>query len=159
MSYCIYLHMPNETWQKLDSTDLRIVSILQADGKLSYQELGEAVGLSAPAAFQRVRKLENAGLITGYHARVNPAAAGKPLIAFVQVHPGPQAQPAELLSRWRRSPAVLECHRLTGADRYLLKLRLEQVGALGAFLDAARRAGCQAESELAVETAFERWTV
>jgi Lrp/AsnC family leucine-responsive transcriptional regulator len=151
--------MPNETWQKLDSTDLRIVSILQADGKLSYQELGEAVGLSAPAAFQRVRKLENAGLITGYHARVNPAAAGKPLIAFVQVHPGPQAQPAELLSRWRRSPAVLECHRLTGADRYLLKLRLEQVGALGAFLDAARRAGCQAESELAVETAFERWTV
>jgi DNA-binding Lrp family transcriptional regulator len=54
---------------------------------------------------------------------------------------------------------VLECHRLTGADRYLLKLRLDDVGALAAFLDAARRGGCKVESELAVETAFERWTV
>jgi Lrp/AsnC family leucine-responsive transcriptional regulator len=143
----------------LDAADLRIVSILQADGKLSYQELGEAVGLSAPAAFQRVRKLENTGVITGYHARVSPAAAGKPILAFVQVRPGPQAQPAELLPRWRRAPAVLECHRLTGADRYLLKLRLDDVRALGAFLDAARRAGCTVESDLAVETVFERWAV
>lgn len=145
--------------QNIDSVDRRIIAILQADGKLSYQDLGEAVGLSAPAAFQRVRKLESAGVITGYHARVDPAAAGKPVVAFVQVHPGPEAQTAQLLSRWRRSPAVLECHRLTGADRYLLKLRLEDVAGLGAFLDAARRAGCRVESDLAVETAFERWTI
>jgi Lrp/AsnC family leucine-responsive transcriptional regulator len=143
----------------IDAIDRRIVAILQADGKLSYQDLGEAVGLSAPAAFQRVRKLESAGVITGYHARVDPAAAGMPLIAFVQVRPGPEAPAAQLLARWRRSPAVLECHRLTGADRYLLKLRLADVRALGAFLDGARRAGCKAESELAVETAFERWTL
>jgi Lrp/AsnC family leucine-responsive transcriptional regulator len=143
----------------LDSTDQRIIAILQADGKLSYQDLGEAVGLSAPAAFQRVRKLESAGVITGYHAQVDAAAAGKPLIAFIQVHPGPDVESAQLLSRWRRSPAVLECHRLTGADRYLLKLRLEDVGALRAFLDGTRQAGCRVESELAVETAFERWVV
>lgn len=146
--------MPN-----IDATDRRIIAILQADGKLSYQDLGEAVGLSGPAAFQRVRKLEGGGVITGYHARVDPTAVGKPVIAFVQVHPGPEAQTAQLLSRWRRSPAVLECHRLTGADRYLLKLRLDEVGALAHFLDAARRAGCRVESELAVETAFERWTL
>lgn len=145
--------------QDIDSTDRRIIAILQTDGKLSYQDLGEAVGLSGPAAFQRVRKLESGGVITGYHARVQPAAVGKPLVAFVQVHPGPEAQSAQLLARWRRSPTVLECHRLTGADRYLLKLRLDQVGALGEFLDAARRAGCRVESEVAVETAFERWTV
>lgn len=117
------------------------------------------MGLSAPAAFQRVRKLEGAGVISGYHARVDPAALGKPLVAFLHVHPSPEAETAQLLARWRRSPAVLECHRLTGADRYLLKLRLDHVGALGAFLDAARRAGCSVESELAVETTFERWVV
>jgi len=149
----------NGLLQNLDQTDRRILAILQADGKLSYQELGEAVGLSAPAAFQRVRKLEAAGVIAGYHARIDPQAAGKPLIAFVHVHPGPDAQMPQLLARWRRAPAVLECHRLTGADRYLLKLRLENVSALGAFLDGARGAGCTVESELAVETAFERWVV
>lgn len=145
--------------QNIDTTDHRIVSILQADGKLSYQDLGQAVGLSAPAAFQRVRKLESAGVITGYHARVDPAQAGKPLIAFVQVRPDTGTQAAQLVTRWRRSPTVLECHRLTGADRYLLKLRLSDVAALGEFLDGVRGAGCSAESELAVETAFERWTL
>ena len=143
----------------IDQTDRRILAILQADGKLSYQELGEAIGLSAPAAFQRVRKLEAAGVILGYHARADARAAGKPLVAFVQVRPGPEAEVPQLLARWRRASAVLECHRLTGEDRYLLKLRLEDVGALAGFVDGARRAGCRVESALAVETAFERWTI
>ncbi len=142
-----------------DSVDRRIIAILQADGKLSYQELGEAVGLSAPAAFQRVRKLEAGGIIAGYHARVNAAAVGKPLVAFVQIHVGPEADAQQLLARWRRTPAVLECHRLTGADRYVLKVRLEGIEALATLLDAARRAGCSAESDVAVETAFERWVI
>jgi len=143
----------------MNHTDRRILAILQADGKTSFQELGEAVGLSAPAAFQRVRKLEAAGIITGYHARLEPGAAGKPVLAFVHVHPGPDSQMPQLVDRWRRAAAVLECHRLTGADRYLLKLRLENLGALAAFLDGARRAGCTVESDVAVETAFERWVV
>ena len=141
---------------KADSTDRRIIAALQADGKLSYQELGEAVGLSAPAAFQRVRKLEAAGIITGYHARIAPAAVGKPLVAFIHVRPGPGVDIAQPLARWRRSAAVVECHRVTGEDAYLLKLRLDGVATLGAFLDAARKAGCAVESELALETAFER---
>lgn len=145
--------------QHLDQTDRHILAILQADGKLSYQELGEAVGLSAPAAFQRVRKLESAGVIAGYHARVDPQAAGKPLIAFVHVHPPSGGKVPQLLAGWRRTPAVLECHRLTGSDHYLLKVRLENLSALGEFLDGARGTGCTVESELAVETAFERWVV
>lgn len=143
----------------LSHADHRIIAGLQANAKASYQELGEAVGLSAPATFQRVRKLEAAGVITGYHARVDPAATGKGFAAFVRVHPGPGVDMAQLLGRWRRSTSVLECHRVTGADRYLLKLRLDGVATLGAFLDGAREAGCTVESEVVVETAFERWTL
>lgn len=154
-----YRNIKNIILYMIENTDRRIIAILQADGKVSFQELGEAVGLSAPAVFQRVRKLEAAGVISGYHARVDAAALGKPVLAFVQIHVGPEAEAQQILARWRRSPAVLECHRLTGADRYLLKLRLEGVGALSAILDAARRAGCSAESDVAVETVFERWVV
>jgi Lrp/AsnC family leucine-responsive transcriptional regulator len=142
----------------IDRTDRRIIAALQADGKLSYQELGEAVGLSAPATFQRVRKLEAAHVITGYHALVDPAATGRPLVAFVRVQPGPEVDVAQLLARWRRSSAVAECYRVTGADQYLLKLRLDGVATLPVFLDAVRKAGCAVESELALETVFERWS-
>lgn len=143
----------------LDVTDRRIAAILQNDGKLSYQELGEAVGLSAPATFQRVRKLESSGVITGYHARVDPGAVGRGILAFVRVRPGPKVDARTLISQWRRSANFLECHRLSGEDGYLLKVRLGAISDLGELLDGARRAGCAVEAELALETAFERWTV
>ena len=143
----------------LDQTDLRIVAALQVDAKLSYEELGKAIGLSAPATYQRVRKLEARRVITGYHARVDPAAAGTPLVAFVLVRPEPSADMRQILAQWRRSATVAECHRVSGADRYIVKLRLDGVATLGTFLDAIRKAGCTAESELVLETAFERGTI
>jgi len=84
---------------------------------------------------------------------------GKPLVAFVRVRPGPEADIAQLLARWRRSAVVVECHRVTGVDGYLLKLRLDGVATLGALLDAVHAAGCTAESEVALQTVFERWTI
>ena len=151
--------MINIVWQMLDPTDRRIVSILQSDGKLSYHELGEAVGLSAPATFQRVRKLEGAGVITGYHARVDPGLVGRGILAFVRIQPGPKVDVGTLITQWRRSAAFLECHRLSGEDGYLLKVRLGAISELSELLDGARRAGCKVATELALETAFERWTV
>jgi Lrp/AsnC family leucine-responsive transcriptional regulator len=144
---------------ELNRTDRRLLAALQADGRSSYQELGEAVGLSAAAAYQRVRKLEAAGVITGYHARVNPDAARRPLVAFVRVRPGAGANAARLITEWRRSSLVQECHRLSGPDQYLLKLRLDGVATLVEFLDRVRMAGCRVESEVALETTFERWEV
>ena len=143
----------------LDSTDRRIVIALKADAKLSYEVLGRAVGLSTAAAFQRVRKLEAGGVITGYHASVDPAAGGKPLVAFVRVQPGPGADMGQLLARWRRTATVVECHRVSGPDQYVVKLRLDGVATLSTFLDATRKAGCTAESELVLETPFEKGAI
>ncbi len=141
---------------KLDHVDRHIVVLLQADGKLSFQDLGEAVGLSAAAAFQRVRRLEERGVITGYHAHVAPSAVGRERLAFVRLRLGRGAALHRLVQEWKASPDVLECHRVSGHDGYLLKLRIAKLETLTGFLDAARAAGCSAEVDLSLSTEFER---
>lgn len=143
----------------MDAADRHLLSLLQGDSRLTYEELGEAVGLSAPAAYQRVRKLEEAGAVIGYHARVAPEALGRSVVAFVHVTPGPDTQMDRLIKGWDAAGEVLECHRVTGGHGYLLKLRLGSVDELGPHLDAARRAGCAAVAEVGLATLFERWTV
>ncbi len=126
---------------------------------MPYQELGDAVGLSAPATYQRVRKLEGAGVIAGYHARVEPSAIQCRVVAFLRVRPGPSTDVKRLLRGWTAAAEVLECHRVTGEDGYLLKLRLGSVSELDAHLDAVRQAGCVAEAAVALATVFEGWTL
>lgn len=143
----------------MDATDRRLLALLQADARLGYQELADAVGLSAPAVYQRVRKLEGAGVLAGYHARVDPAALGLGLVAFLRVRPGPEADLRGLEQAWRAAPAVLECHRLSGDGGFLVKLRLAEPGLLAAHLDAARAAGCAALTDFGLATLVERWTL
>jgi Lrp/AsnC family leucine-responsive transcriptional regulator len=143
----------------MDAADRHLLSLLQGDSRLTYEELGEAVGLSAPAAYQRVRKLEESGAVIGYHARVAPGAMGRGVVAFVHVTPGPGTRVDRLVEGWDATGDVLECHRVTGGHGYLLKLRLHSVDDLGPHLDAARRAGCAALAEVGLATLFERWTV
>jgi Lrp/AsnC family leucine-responsive transcriptional regulator len=145
--------------EELDRIDRHLVALLQAAGRSSYQELGEAVGLSAPATYQRVRKLEAAGVITGYHARVAPQEIGRAVVAFVRVLPGQATDVRRLLTGWKAAGEVLECHRVTGRDGYLLKLRLGSVAELDAHLEAVRRAGCAAEAHVGLGTVFERWAL
>lgn len=147
--------MPTE----LDRIDRHLLALVQAAGRTSYQELGDAVGLSAPAAYQRVRKLEAAGVITGYHARVAPQEIDRAVVAFVRVLPGQGTDVRRLLTGWKAAGEVLECHRVTGRDGYLLKLRLGSVAELDAHLEAVRRAGCAAEAHVGLGTVFERWTL
>ncbi len=78
--------MALQSERPLDSTNWKILRELQRDARLSYNQLGRRVGLSAPAAAERVRKLEDAGVITGYGAQVNPAKVGLPLLALIQLH-------------------------------------------------------------------------
>src|SRR2546430_11273587 len=74
--------------RSLDQTDWRIITELQRDGRLSYNQLGRLVNMSSPAVAERVRRLEESGVITGYQARIDPARAGLPLTAFVQLRCG-----------------------------------------------------------------------
>ena len=116
----------HQTKRELDKIDRNILRILQADGRISFTELGEKVGLSTTPCTERVRRLERAGVITGYHARVDPVAMGRPLLVFVELTLSSKS--GELFEKLRaelvHEPRVLECHLVSGRFDYLIKARL-----------------------------------
>ncbi len=124
--------------QALDHTDLRILGILQANGRISYVELAELVGLSAPSVIERVKKLEDGGFITGYHASLNARRLGKDVTAFIGVsiaHPKSIAffeKTVDLLDD------VLECHHVTGEHTVLLKVKTVSTSSLERLISSIR---------------------
>jgi Lrp/AsnC family transcriptional regulator, leucine-responsive regulatory protein len=118
----------------LDSTNRRIVGELTEEGRLSMAELGRRVGLSAPAVTERVVRLERSGVITGYRADVDPRALGYPLTAFIRVKPA-MRQLDKVREVALETPEVVECHRVTGEDCFVLKVCLPSIDALGEILD------------------------
>src|SRR4051812_12639886 len=105
----------------LDAIDLRIVGELQIDARTTLAELGRRVGLSAPAVADRVQRLEETGVITGYHAAVDPAALGFPLTVIVRISPA--VREIQRVAKIAADiPEVIECHRITGEDCFILKL-------------------------------------
>ena len=118
----------------LDRTDQRILEELQSDGRLTMAELGRRVSLSAPAARERVQRLERSGVIVGYRADVDPKAIGYPLAAVVRVAPATR-QLDKIRAIARETPEVVECHRITGEDCFFLKLHLRSVDELEPILD------------------------
>ena len=116
----------------LDATDWNILRELQQDARLSYNELGRRVALSAPAAAERVRKLEDRGIITGFSAQVDPAKVGLPLLAFIQL----RCDHGKCLLKTTTAeefPEVLEMHKLSGSYCSLLKVALSSMQHLEAF--------------------------
>ena len=120
---------------RLDEVNLRLLAELQDDARLTNAELGRRVGLSAPAVAERLSRLQEAGVITGYHAAVDPRALGFSLTAILRIRPAPRELPkvAELA---RRTPEVVECHRITGEDCFFMKLHVRDVEHLEAVIDA-----------------------
>ena len=118
----------------LDDTNRRVLAELQADARLSMAELGRRVGLSAPAVGERVQRLEQAGVITGYRAEVDPRAIGYPIAAVVRVRPATRQVP-KIPEIARDIPEVVECHRITGEDCYFVKLHLRSIEDLEEILD------------------------
>lgn len=118
----------------LDETNLRLLRELQANGRVGIAELGRRVAMSAPAVAERVQRLERAGVITGYHAEIDPRALGYAISAIVRVRPSP-GQLQRIPEIARETPAVAECYRITGEDCYLMKLHLRSIDELEETLD------------------------
>lgn len=124
--------MASQMERPLDSTDWKLLRELQRDARLSYNELGRRVGLSAPAAAERVRKLESAGIITGYGAQIDPAKVGLPLMALIQL----RCDPGKCLLKTASAeqfPEVLEMHKLSGSHCSLLKVAVSSMRHLEAL--------------------------
>jgi Lrp/AsnC family transcriptional regulator, leucine-responsive regulatory protein len=118
----------------LDEVNLRLLTELQENPRLSMSELGRRVGMSAPAVTERVQRLEATGVIVGYRVEVDPAALGMPVIALVRIRPGPGQLP-KIAQTARDTPQVVECHRITGDDCFFLKVHAPSIGELEDVLD------------------------
>jgi Lrp/AsnC family leucine-responsive transcriptional regulator len=118
----------------LDEVNVRILEELRRDPRLTMMALGRRIGMSAPAVTERVRRLEEAGIIRGYRLDLDVAALGLPLTAYIRVRPDPGQLPsvAELA---RSIPEVVECHRITGEDCFILKAHFPAIDQLDRLLD------------------------
>ena len=118
----------------IDDTDRRILEELQADARLTMAELGRRVSLSAPAVADRVARLERAGVITGYHAQLDPKALGYPIAVVVRIRPASR-QLHRIPEVAAEIPEIVECRRITGEDCYVIDLHLRSMDDLEAILD------------------------
>lgn len=119
---------------RLDAVNLRVLSELQTNPRLSMSELARRVGMSAPAVTERVQRLETAGVIIGYRLDIDPAALGMPVTALVRIRPGPGQLP-KIAQAAHETAQVVECYRITGEDCFLLKIHAPSIGELEEVLD------------------------
>ena len=109
----------------IDALDRKALDFLAKRGRATWAELGQLLGLSPPAAADRVRKLEEKGVIRGYAALLDPEALGYPLVAYVLVSLGGQRRRMAFLKAIERMVEVVECHHVAGEGDYLLKVRCQ----------------------------------
>lgn len=119
----------------LDDIGWKILNELQQNARISLTELGRRVGLSTPAATERIRKMEEAGIILGYRAQIDPARVGLPILAFINIKVGGENL-VHFMQLAANHPEVLECHRVTGAESFLIKAAVSSVSHLERLLDA-----------------------
>lgn len=132
--------MDLQTERQLDNTDWLLLRELQADGRLSFNELGRRVNLSAPAVAERVRRMEEAGVITGYRADVDPRRVGLPLTAFVEM----RCRLDHCLLKTSEDtdyPEVTEIHKLSGDHCSMLKVRTASLEHLEGLLERLGKHG------------------
>ncbi len=113
--------------------------MLERNARLSLTELAEHVGLSVTAVGEHIRKLERAGIITGYHAHLSPKVLGLDVTAFVFVWVEGSANYPAFIEHCKKEPAILECHAITGDASHLLKARVESTAALEQLLSTIQR--------------------
>ncbi|HET9140356.1 Lrp/AsnC family transcriptional regulator [Actinophytocola sp.] len=134
----------------LDEVNLRLLTELHGNPRLSMSALARRVGMSAPAVTERIQRLERLGVIAGFRMDVDPAALGLPVTAIVRVRPGPGQLP-KIATAARDTPQVVECHRITGEDCFLMKVHAPSIGQLEEILDRFLLFG-QTTSSIVVST-------
>jgi Lrp/AsnC family leucine-responsive transcriptional regulator len=131
----------NDTNPCLDDTDWQLIEALQLDARQSFTALGQAVGLSRPAVAERVRRLEDLGVITGYRAVIDPARVGRSIIAFVRLRTSNRSDTAAVSAILTELPEVLECLRGTGDDCFIIKIAVASIAHLDSVLEQLRDYG------------------
>jgi Lrp/AsnC family leucine-responsive transcriptional regulator len=140
----------------VEEIDRQIVALLARDGRMSFTDLGKATGLSTSAVHQRVRRLEQRGVIRGYAAVIDPEAVGLSLTAFVSVTPLDQAAPDDVPDRLAEFPEIEACHSVAGDENYLLKVRTATPSALEQLLARIRAvAGVSTRTTIVLSTPYE----
>jgi Lrp/AsnC family leucine-responsive transcriptional regulator len=127
--------MTFETERLLDETGWHLLQELQENARLSYSELGHRVGLSAPAVAERLRRMEEAGIITGYRVEINPAKIGLPISAIIRMTTLAGERCTGLDAFVKDLPEILECYRTTGNDSLVMKVVVSSVEHLEALID------------------------
>jgi Lrp/AsnC family leucine-responsive transcriptional regulator len=124
----------NRSSRELDTTDIELLHQLEINARLSLAELGRRVGLSPPAVADRLERLEDSGVIGAYRAEIDPRALGYELAVILRIRPAPRElkKVAELA---QRTPEVVECHRITGDDCYLMKAHVRDVEHMEEVID------------------------
>jgi len=120
--------------REIDTINIRVLAELQHDPRLTMSELGRRIGMSSPAVTERVRRLEEAGVIQGYRLEVNPAALGLPITVYVRIRPNAGQLP-KIMELAQQIPEVVECHRVTGEDCFVLKVHIPAIDQLDRLLD------------------------
>src|ERR1700733_4659112 len=123
-----------DDFPSLDAIDHQIISTLSTNGRITFAELGRQTNLSSPAVAERVKRLEQAGVITGYRAEIDPRALGYQLTAIVRVKPAVR-QLSKIAELAQEIPEISECHRITGEDCFYIKLHLPSIEHLPEVLD------------------------
>jgi Lrp/AsnC family leucine-responsive transcriptional regulator len=139
-------------------TDARILEILQRDGRRPYAEVGAAVGISGPSAYERIKKLESRGIIRGYAAQIDPRRVGLGILAFTWITQAPGTMAADLTGDFAQIPEIEECHHIAGEADYLLKIRARDTPDLERVLHSVQttRHVFTTETDVVFSTAFER---
>jgi Lrp/AsnC family leucine-responsive transcriptional regulator len=138
----------------LDSLGWKLLAELQADARISFAELGRRVGLSTPAVAERVRRMEDEGIIRAYRAEIDPSSVGLPITAFIRISIVGNVL-AKLTERVHSMPEIVECHRGTGEDSFILKVNVVSVEHMKDVIDRLTPFGTTSTS-LVLESLIER---
>lgn len=114
-----------------DLRNIELLKILLENPRIAISEVARRIGMSSPAVKERITRLEEAGIIAGYRVELSPQALGYPVTAFVRVRPAP-GQLSKVAELAKQMPEVVECHRVTGEDCFILKIH---IGSIGEHLD------------------------